>query len=389
MKIALVTHWLSSAGGGVTTVVEALSAALLEAGAEIRVFGLRDGLWLTEQAGWRGAPAEAFATVGPPTLGLAPALGSALRDFMPDVIHTHGIWRFTSATVARRGASGVPYVVSPHGMMDGWALRTSRLKKHVARVLFEARHLSGASCLHALNPAEAEALRGYGLTGSVATIPNGVALPGLGEPTAPPWSSHFGLGAKVLLFLGRLHPKKNVDGLLRAVATLFEQGRLGDWFVGIAGWGQGGHDAELRALTCELGLCARVAFLGALHGADKEAAFHHAEAFVLPSHSEGLPMAVLEAWAHGLPVAMTMACNIPEGFEVGAAKEIGTTSAELVSTLGEFLGYKTEDLTKMGKRGRTLVGENFSWPAIAKRLMDVYQWMLSGGSAPPDVERLY
>lgn len=388
MKIALVTHWLSSAGGGVTTVVEALSTTLLEVGAEVQVFGLSDGLWLTEQMEWRGAPAEAFPTVGPPALGLAPSLGSALRDFAPDVIHTHGIWMFTSATVACRGTSGVPYVVSPHGMLDGWALRTSRLKKQIARVLFEDRHLTRASCLHALNQAEVEALRDFGLTGSVATIPNGITLPSLGEQAAPPWVSHFGFGAKVLLFLGRLHPKKNVDGLLRAVATLLEQGQLGDWFVAIAGWGQGGHDAELKALACELGLGTRVAFLGALHGMDKDAAFHHAAAFVLPSHSEGLPMAVLEAWAHGLPVAMTMACNIPEGFAVGAAKEIGMTPRELVSTLGEFLGCKTDDLTKMGQRGRTLVGARFTWPVIAERFMGVYQWMLSGGSAPPEVERL-
>lgn len=383
MKAALVTHRLSSAGGGVATAVEALSAALVRGGVETRVFGLGDTLWLTEQTGWRGAPAEAFQTVGPPALGYAPGLGRALRDFAPDVVHTHGIWMFTSATVAQwRATSGMPYVISPHGMLDSWAIRTSRLKKRVARWLFEDRHLANAACLHALNLAEKEALRSYGLFGSVATIPNGFSLPISSASVAPPWEDRFSHGAKILLFLGRLHPKKNVVGLLRAVAILLEQGRLGEWSVAIAGWGEGGHDAELQALSHELGLGNRVAFAGPLHGPNKDAALRHASAFVLPSHSEGLPMAILEAWAYGLPVLITPQCNLPEGFQAQAALRIEVEPERIAQGLAALFAMTNEERTAMGQRGRMLVQEKFNWSNIAEQMLAVYRWVLGQGSKP-------
>lgn len=388
MKIAFVTHWLSTKGGGVASVVESLSTALVARGATVNVFGLLDDLWLLERKGWRGSSAQAFPTVGPSALGLSPALGRALRDFRPDVIHTHGIWMFTSAIAARCGALGIPYIVSPHGMLDGWALGISRLKKLAARVLFENRHLGGATCLHALTCEEEKALRAFGLTGPSSVIPNGVDLPGRMDPGAPPWAGRFPREAKVLLFLGRLHPKKNVAGLLQAVRILLQRGLLGDWGVAIAGWGQGGHDEELQALAAELGLGTRVVFLGPLHGEQKSAAFRHAAAFVLPSHSEGLPMAVLEAWSYGLPVAMTTACNIPQGFEVGAAKEIATSPGVLASTLGEFLGYEVDELLRMGKRGRLLVEQDYSWPVVAERFLEVYRWTLHGGPPPSGISTL-
>ncbi len=388
MKIALVTHWLSSRGGGVVSVVESLSAALLARGATVCVFGLRDDLWLTERIAWRGSSVQAFPAVGPPALGFSPSLGKALRDFRPDIIHTHGIWMFTSAIVARCGAAGIPYIVSPHGMLDGWALGISRMKKLVARMLFENRHLSGATCLHALTAAEEKALRAFGLTGPVFAISNGVDLPDQGNLVAPPWAGKFAAEAEVLLFLGRLHPKKNVAGLLRALKIMLQEDALGKWVLAIVGWGQGGHDDELKAMADELGLGSCVVFLGPLHGEQKDAAFRHAEAFVLPSHSEGLPMAVLEAWSYGLPVAMTMACNIPEGFQVGAAKEIPTSPSDLASALGEFLGRDKEELRRMGQRGRALVEEKYSWSVVAAQFIDVYQWMLREKSVPPEIATL-
>ena len=164
MKIALVTHWLSSAGGGVSVVVEALSSELEKQGHDVRVFGLKDDLWATQRNDWSGAPAEVFKPLGPSTLGFAPALLRALEYFSPDIVHTHGIWMMTSMSVSRWNAPSLrrPYVVSPHGMLDPWALSNSRFKKCLGRALFEDRHINGADCLHALNLAEKNAIRKYG-----------------------------------------------------------------------------------------------------------------------------------------------------------------------------------------------------------------------------------
>ena len=92
-----------------------------------------------------------------------------------------------------------------------------------------------------------------------------------------------------------------------------------DWLLVIAGWNQGSQEAMLRRLIDELASPTTVCLAGPQFGDRKAASFARADAFVLPSFSEGMPIAVLEAWSYGLPVLMTEACNLPEGFAAGAA----------------------------------------------------------------------
>jgi poly(glycerol-phosphate) alpha-glucosyltransferase len=186
----------------------------------------------------------------------------------------------------------------------------------------------------------------------------------------------------VLLFLGRLHPKKNVHGLLAALAQIKSNGGLANWKTVIAGWDQAGYAAQLAELVRELALDDDVLFLGPVYGASKDAVLRNTHAFVLPSFSEGLPMAVLEAWAYGLPVAMTQACNLPEGFNAGAAHEIGAEPHILPHDLAAFLAFGETEHSAMGKRGLDLVCNSFSWSEVARRFTAVYNWMLCGGSAP-------
>ncbi len=87
-----------------------------------------------------------------------------------------------------------------------------------------------------------------------------------------------------------------------------------------------------------LGIEATVTFPGALFGEDKRAAFHYCDGFILPSLSEGLPMVLLEAWACGKPVLMTPQCNLPEGFDAGAAVRIEPTEGEHHRGAHEFHG---------------------------------------------------
>jgi glycosyltransferase involved in cell wall biosynthesis len=115
----------------------------------------------------------------------------------------------------------------------------------------------------------------------------------------------------------------------------------------------------------------------------RTAAYHHADAFVLPSLSEGLPMAVLEAWSYAKPVLMTPECNLPEGFAAGAALRIGAHENEIAAGLRQLFEMNENDRVAVGARGRALVAEKFSWPKIGQQMRKVYQWVLGGG-APPD-----
>src|SRR4029077_16941641 len=167
----------------------------------------------------------------------------------------------------------------------------------------------------------------------------------------------------ILLYLGRLHPKKNVANLIRAWKQSLnsDPSAREDWAMAIAGWDQAGYERELKTLTSDYGLMAGVRFLGPLFGQEKDAAYRACDAFVLPSLSEGLPMAVLEAWAYAKTVLMTPECNLPEGFAAGAAVQIGTTPGEIAAGLRELTEISDSDRTVMGDRGRALVATKFSW----------------------------
>jgi poly(glycerol-phosphate) alpha-glucosyltransferase len=286
-----------------------------------------------------------------------------------------------SADVMAWSRGAKPYLVSPHGMLDPWALAKSGLKKRIARLLYEDRHLRGAACIHALCTAEADAIRAFGAKNPICVIPNGVDMARTADRPAAPWPGTEA-GARVILFLGRLHRKKNVHGLLRAFARVKADRGLGGWRLVVAGWDQGGYKAELTALTDALCLGRDVTFLGALYGQRKDAALRNAAAFVLPSVSEGLPMAVLEAWSYGLPVAMTAACNLPEGFTAGAAREIGPAPDLLASDLAGFLSMSPHDMRTMGERGADLARTRFSWDRVGRSFTEVYLWMRSGGRTP-------
>jgi glycosyltransferase involved in cell wall biosynthesis len=244
--------------------------------------------------------------------------------------------------------------------------------------------LRGAACLRALSEAEALSIRGYGLCNPICVIPNGVDLPDLRESNAKTQLAN----PKTLLYLGRLHPKKNISNLIRAWSETFKSQRGGGdrWVLAIAGLDQGGYEAQLRQLTTDLGLLTSVIFLGPQFGADKSECYHACDACILPSLSEGLPMAVLEAWAHAKPVLMTPECNLPEGFEGNAALRIGKAAEEIAAGLRQLVEMSDNDRAAMGTRGRTLVAKSFSWPRIGQQMRAVYEWVL--GAEMPNTVRL-
>src|SRR4029078_119945 len=137
--------------------------------------------------------------------------------------------------------------------------------------------------------------------------------------------------------------------------------------------------AQLRQMTTDLGLLTSVIFLGPQFGADKTQCYRACDAFILPSLSERLPLAVLEAWAHAKPVLMTPECNLPEGFEANAALRIGKASEEIAAGLKVLREMSDDDRSQMGNRGRALVATRFSWSRIGEQMRDVYDWVFGGG----------
>jgi glycosyltransferase involved in cell wall biosynthesis len=378
MKVGFLVSSVSREAGGLFQSVRGLAKAVASTNADVRVFGIRDEQSAVDLQEWRPLSVQTFRS-RLRAWGYSDQLVPAMLDADLDILSEHGLWKYCSVGSQRwNQRTGRPYLVHPHGMLDLWALRNASWKKRIAAALYENQHLRGAACLRALSEAEARSIRDYGLRNPICVIPNGIDLPDLPGSDAKTQSEN----PKTVLYLGRLHRKKNLANLIRAWnKTFHSQDRNSDsWLLAIAGWDQGGYESELKRTAAG----ASVVFLGPRFGAEKSECYRACDAFILPSFSEGLPMTVLEAWAHAKPVLMTPECNLPEGFQANAALRIGTTPDEIAAGLKQLAEMSDKDRNQMGNRGRVLVATRFSWPRIGEQMRAVYEWML-GGEMPNTV----
>lgn len=413
---------VSRADGGIFEAECALQRELFSGqGIQVDVVGLEDRFTTQDVARWLPLKANAVKTSGPGAVGYSPDLLSAL-DPKADLLYAATLWKYPSwAALQWAERNGKPMMAAPHGSLDAWALRNAAWKKRIAAALFKNRQLRKATCLRALCQSEADAFRAYGLTQPIAIIPNGVEIPeeskgerlrnGCKATAGPAKAKGENDGRKTLLFLGRIHPKKGLPNLIRALKKALDArpSTLDSckWQLVIAGWDQGGHEAELMQLCQELGLSFShkmhkehkaeatsafslqfsVFFHGPAFGKEKEDLLRRADAFILPSFSEGLPMSVLEAWSYRLPVVMTPECNLPEGFSADAAIRIETSGESIAEGLRTLFSMNEADLISMGDKGRELVKARFTWQTVAALMREVYDWMLGGGSAPGCVRK--
>jgi len=297
-----------------------------------------------------------------------------IRDLAPDVVHLHGVWGPASLSLAFLSTTPVArspaFVLSPRGMFEPWALARSRVRKAIAWRAWMKRLADRAEMLHALCAEEAASLHRLVPSCPVTIVPNGVDLPAHAD-------KETGTGGGIVLFLGRLHPKKGLSALLDAWATIAPIHRPA-WKLVIAGWDGDDYETTLKVQSEKLGLGNAVTFFGPAFGAEKERLLRSASLFVLPSFSEGLPMAVLEAWSYGVPVLMTDECHLPEGFSAGAAMRIDPTHDSIASGISAAIERMTDDeRRRMGARGRALVEQDFTWDRVGVEMASLYDRIAS------------
>ena len=290
-----------------------------------------------------------------------------------DVIHIHGVWDPLLVAAARLGRRrGIPYVIRPAGMLDPWSLSQRRLKKRLAIALVYRRMLSGAVFIHALNADERDLIEPLGITAPTEVHANGVfpdAIELMYE-SGRFRADHPSLGDRqFFIFIGRLHYKKGLDILGDAYADYLDGG--GDWHLVVAGPDEGAREDFAGRIESK-GLSDRVHLVGPLYGAEKYRALGDAGAFVLPSRQEGFSNAILEALAGGLPVVITASCHFPEVAE----SEAGLVTALDAKAFGTAMTRVSSDdivARRMGKAGRQLVRQHYTWPVIAQQLLEAYR----------------
>lgn len=306
------------------------------------------------------------------------------------IIHDTGLWLLTNHAASAIGEKlNLPRIVSPRGMLTGWALRHKGWRKRIAWTLYQRRDLRTAHVLHATSLAEVADFRNAGLTQPVAMIPNGVELPALfasdGEragvrcaesPGAQP--STLNSQTRTALFLGRIHPIKGLLDLIKAWALVRPHG----WHFIIAGRDERGYASELKAEIRNLKLEADFEFVGPVEGERKWKLHQQVDLFVLPSHSENFGVVVAEALACGVPVLTTRGTPWKDLETHGCGWWAENGPEPLATALREALSRTDEERREMGRRGRKLIEQKYSWSGLAAQMRAVYRWMLGEGEKP-------
>lgn len=301
----------------------------------------------------------------------------------PRIVHFHGLWQLAHSWMSRWcRAKGVPYVVSPHGMLEPWAWRHKRWKKWPYYQLLEQFHLGGADRVLATSPLEAEHLTEFVAEESIRVLPLAIT-----EEVEPDYESarsrrDWAPDEQVLVYLSRLTEKKGMHLLLESLAALPADETEGLRLV-VVGDGPTGYRDRLRRFEDDHAeALPPIDWEGAVWGGEKWTYLQGADLFCLPTHSENFGLVVLEACQVGTPVLTTT--GTPWGFledwESGliAEPETGALRVALREYRTSF-NWSAADRRRLASRIR----DRFALSSVGPRYGDLYRQVTVGAHSAP------
>jgi glycosyltransferase involved in cell wall biosynthesis len=385
LKILFTVTDLQPESGGPSRSVSALADAVTEMGSEVELVALEYGSGSnapmippkpvqTTLVPCRGALAEKFKWSSQFKVTLRGRCQSAGIQ----ILHDNGLWLSTNhAAAAVSRELKIPRIVSPRGMLTQWALQHKSWKKRLAWQLYQRRDLKFAQVLHATSAAEVTDCRAAGLTQPIAVIPNGVEL----LATAPNSEIRNQKSEiRTILFIGRIHPIKGLANLVAAWKVA--NWKLDKWRVVIAGGGEPGHVEDLKAEIANRMVEGDFEFVGPVEGKAKWDLYRSADLFVLPSHSENFGIVIAEALACGVPVIASRGTPWAELETHRCGWWVDNQPETLAAALRDAMKRTNDERQDMGRRGRELITNKYSWNGIAKQVSAVYRWMLGQGPKP-------
>ena len=384
VKILHVIPSLAAAHGGPSRAMRLIEQALREQGVEVETAatdddgaGGRNGRPLGVVLAEEDAKRRYFRKTTNPyktSVSFARWIFRHARDY--ELIHIHALFSFTStitAWAARR--AGVPCVVRPLGTLSQYGVSKRRpWLKRLSLALIERKILRDAAAVHFTSAIEQQEAEALGLSMRSVIIPLAVETPTIANGDALLRRFPELAGKRYALFLSRLDPKKNVEGLLAAFAACAAQ--WPDLRCLIAGVGAPDYVAQLHNLAEQLGIIDRVLWAGHIDGDVKAAAFARADVFVLPSFSENFGIAAAEALAAGLPCVLGQGVAIAgELADAGAALMVDTDPVSIAAALNRLL-RDAALRAGMASAARRFARENYSVAAMGLALNRLYSAVL-------------
>ncbi len=374
MKILHLIATLAPESGGPAQACLEMAAAVAARGHQVSIYTTDFGAAPRPLPPGANVDIKTFPVQSPrfwkPSTALARALGRDISAF--DVLHLHSLYLFhdwVGGDLARK--HGVPYIVRPHGLLDPYIWRRSRLRKKVMELAFQDRVLRNASAVHYTSDVERDISAPHAGPAPAKVVPLGVKLD---EVETLPSPEHFHrlfpetAGKRIVLFLSRLHEKKGLDLLVPAFAEAKKT--VPDLHLVLAG-PDDGVAGKMAALAQQLGVEKSVTFTGMLVGQDKLSAFAAASMFALPSYSENFGIAVVEAMAARLPSIVSDQVNIYR--EISGRGAI-IVPCEVPAVTRAILDLATDPVRAkaIGEDARATAKALYDWKSVAASLETMY-----------------
>jgi glycosyltransferase involved in cell wall biosynthesis len=302
---------------------------------------------------------------------MRPTLETSIAD--ADVVHVHTVYLWTSsaaADIARR--MRIPYVIRPHGSFMPHLRHRNRLAKSIYHQLVGLPLWNRAAAIHYTSETEREQARDVGITAPAAVIPLGIDLQEFAElPARGTFRRRIGAGdGPLIVFLGRLAPRKGLDLLVTAFSRLAK--RFPDAHLVLAGPDEFGFEETLRGTIHKLGLSDRVSLPGLVAGDDKRALLADTDLWVLPSYGENFGLAVVEALAAGCAVIVSDRVDIHEELRDMDACAVTPCDADSLAGAMKRLLDNAADREELSRRARA-AATRFSWDSRIEPLIALYE----------------
>jgi glycosyltransferase involved in cell wall biosynthesis len=373
MRICHIVPSLEDRHGGPSRSVRALANAQAVLGDPIELLATTEADQVHSTPEPDSASLRYFPRVAPRWLSRSPQLRRYLCDHRFDVLHNHALWLLPLHYAQEAShRQRVPLVISPRGMMSGWAWRHRRWRKHLAELFVHPGAFAAAAGWHATSPEEADDIRALGFKHPVCVSPNGVTLPSEADliTARNAWQQIYPQSKDhpIALFYSRFHRKKRIKELI----SLWLAQPRGNWRLLIAGVAEDYTTAELTAIVAAAGAAEQITVFD---GADRPPPYAVASLFILPSHSENFGLVIAEALAAGVPALVTDTTPWSRLAEHAAGWCVSWD--HFARSLATALATQPAELAAMGRRGRAWVERDFAWDKAARLLQQFYQQLLT------------
>ncbi|MGH9136849.1 MAG: glycosyltransferase [Acidimicrobiales bacterium] len=368
MRIVHVAHAGVHPHSGLLTVIVQATRALAARGHRVEI--LRLGV-ATGSVGEVLADAEAggvgirrVAVENPFRLGRAARF--VLHDLDADLVHLHGVFGPRNNLVAR--ALHVPYVISPHGGYAPESLAYHPFRKRLFRHLLELPMLQRSAGVFALTEVEASEVRSFGVQRPVVVVSNGVEpAPDVLDPAGLRRELAIPDGDRIALYLGRLDVReKRLEAMVRALPAAPR------WHVVLLGSDFRGQMDALQALVTELGVKDRLHVPPPRRARPLFEAVAGSDVVVLLSRSEGMSMAMLDAFAVGRPLVVS-----PEVEHRARVAEQAAGWCVAPDALGQLLHELDPSQAEARGLNARALGEALTWDHVIDQWIRGYEHVLA------------